>query len=186
MATVRALPARATRDRRRPPQGIDSGSLYVVALILLLFALTFTFPVPLRPAEVSPTFWPRLLLLLLLATVIVDRLATAWVAHDGSLAPAAPRLVGKGPALAGIAFAAYWLGLHFFGFHIATPLFVAAAAPIFGLKRPWPIAGLALVATLTIGVAFVGLLYLPLPRGEIELFHQLNAGIDGHLSTLRP
>lgn len=189
MAAAKPLPAASLGTRRQSPRSwrVNGGAIVALTLILTLFGLTFGFPQPARAAEVSPSLWPRCLLLLLFVTVLADSAVQNRAAAGNATDTGAPaRLVGRGPARAATAFAGYCLGLQLVGFHVATPLFVAVAAPIFGLKRPAQVAGLALGGTVAIGVLFVGLLYLPLPRGELDLFYQLNARIDALLTALRP
>lgn len=187
MATARLLPARdlVRREGLSQRMRVQGGLLVVLGLLLALFGLTFAFPQPIRPAEVAPSLWPRLLLFLLLATVIADR-AVGWQSPGILPTTPSPWLIGHGPTHAGLVFAGYCLGLHYLGFLVATPLFVAAAAPIFGLRRPAGVVGLALAATLAIGIVCIGLLYLPLPRGELAFFYQLNTRADALLTTLRP
>lgn len=187
MATARLAPARALGECQGLSRRVRAygGLIVVVGLLLTLFLLTFAFPQPMRPAEVAPSLWPRLLIVLLLVTAIAERVVQRR-GPDTLPATPPPRLIGHGPARAGLAFVGYGLGLHYLGFLVATPLFVAAAAPIFGLKRPPAVAGLATAATLAIGIVCVGLLYLPLPRGELAFFYQLNARADALLTTLRP
>lgn len=176
-------------EGRAPRASRRLGSLALpVAVLALLFALTFTFPQPGRAAEVAPALWPRALLLLTLVALAADRLNGAASSAAGDREGVDGRtgsVAGRRPlVLCGI-FALYAPAMHFVGFIPATLVFVACAARPLGVRGVLPVAALTAASTAAVCVLFLGVLYLPLPRGDLTVFYETNSRVYDLLTVFR-
>ncbi len=153
------------------------GPLLLLAAAGYLYWRAGDIPVVPVPGQLGPDFWPRLGLTGL-ALACVAKLVALWRAPAAtgerpSAAAAAPEAVEARPALDGrrLALALTLLVLYVasspvVGFALANTLFLAAFMWLAGLRRPWPVAGLAVGLTVAFLYLFVRVVYVPLPRGS--------------------
>jgi len=139
------------------------------ALILLagagLFVAAGRLPVVPVPGQLGPDFWPRLVLVGLMAACILKILEVARAKGAGpeaaALSPLSrPKLVGgmalvlSYPALAPL-----------LGFPLTNFFFLLAFMRLVGMRRPLPLLLTGLLGTVALLYVFVKVVYLPLPKG---------------------
>lgn len=157
---------------------------YVVGLALTagLWLSTTTMTYDARPAQIAPTFWPRLALGLIAVSCIYEifRLlfaADPWhepsgltEALDRSEKEAHPE--NEGPrsliTLAGgvVLVFAYALSVHILGFLLCTFVFLILFMYLGGYRSHLVIWGSATVGVIALAFVFLKVAYVSLPRGE--------------------
>lgn len=139
------------------------------ALILLagagLFVAAGRLPVVPVPGQLGPDFWPRLLLVGLMAACVLKILEVARGKGAGSEAAALsplsrPKLVGGMALVLGYPALAPLLG-----FPLTNFLFLLAFMRLAGTRRPLTLFAIATVGTVALLYVFVKVVYLPLPKG---------------------
>lgn len=147
---------------RRADLAIGIG-LLVAAMIYFQqsFAITRGF----ASDRLGPAFFPRLLAVVLgaLALTLIVR------AVSGRSDPSRPPAIRSGVLIGLIVLLVlYALALPSLGFILTTPLLVAGAIWLLGLRQ-WPrVAGTALSVTLVLYVVFVRMLHVLLPMGPLR------------------
>lgn len=139
--------------------------LFLVALGLFLYAGRLGEMVP--SGQIGPGFWPRLVLVGLMASALVN-------AGVSLRRPARPRLKadplardfdrGKLALAIGVILG-YVLAIELIGFLVATFAFLAVFMALAGLRRPAPLVLIAAIGALALTAVFVRVVYLPLPKG---------------------
>ena len=139
--------------------------LFLTALGLFLYAGRLSEVAP--PGQVGPGFWPRLVLVGLMVSALVN-------AGVSLRRPARPRLKadplardfdrGKLALAIGVILG-YVLAIELIGFLVATFAFLAAFMAVAGLRRPAPLVLIAAIGALALTAIFVRVVYLPLPKG---------------------
>ncbi len=139
------------------------------ALIFLagagLFAAAGRLPVVPVPGQLGPDFWPRLVLIGLMASCVLKILEVARGRGGGgeptALLPLSrPKLVG-GMALV----LAYPALAPLLGFPLTNFFFLLAFMRLVGMRRPLPLLLTGLLGTVALLYVFVKVVYLPLPKG---------------------
>lgn len=144
-------------------QSIGPALIFVVGAGL--FAAAGRLPVVPVPGQLGPDFWPRLVLVGLMAACILKILEVARGKGAGpeaaALAPLSrPKLVG------GMAFVlAYPALAPLLGFPLTNFFFLLAFMRLAGTRRPLPLLVTALLGTVALLYLFVKVVYLPLPKG---------------------
>lgn len=139
------------------------------ALILLagagLFVAAGRLPVVPVPGQLGPDFWPRLLLVGLMAACVlkileVARAKGAVPAPTGLLPLSRAKLAGGMALVLGYPALAPLLG-----FPLTNFLFLLAFMRLAGTRRPLPLVVTAVLGTVALLYVFVKVVYLPLPKG---------------------
>jgi hypothetical protein len=116
------------------------------------------------PGQLGPAFWPRLVLVGLIAACVA-KAVTGRRSVRSSLAAPAPALA-RGRLAAAIALVVlYVLLTPVLGFAFATAAFIAIFQALCGTRAPLVLAVSAVVGTIALLYLFVKLVYLPLPKG---------------------
>lgn len=144
-------------------QSIGPALIFVVGAGL--FAAAGRLPVVPVPGQLGPDFWPRLVLVGLMAACILKILEVARGKGAGfeaaALSPLSrPKLVG-GMALV----LAYPALAPLLGFPLTNFFFLLAFMRLAGTRRPFPLVVIATVGTVALLYLFVKVVYLPLPKG---------------------
>jgi len=144
-----------------------------VAVMLLLASRGLGDVAP--PGQLSPAFWPRLVLVGLALACLVKGLQDVR-------AGAAREVLGPPPLARGrltVAIAAvglYVLATPWLGFPLANALFIAGFLILCGARGPVVVGLNAVVGTVALLYVFVKLVYLPLPKGAGP-FEDLTIGL---------
>jgi hypothetical protein len=164
--------ARAARLRRLLP--------YLALLVATVFLLAESRHIrsTLDASDLGAAFWPRAVLLLLLACTVarvVAVLRTPLAAPDRPAA-AATAPDGRQVAVVFASIALYvWL-TEIIGFAGATFLYLLGSAWLLGYRRPVPALLVAAGVTLGLLYFFVRFVYVPLPLG-VDPFEDLNVAL---------
>jgi putative tricarboxylic transport membrane protein len=128
------------------------------------------------PGQLSPAFWPRLVLAGLGLACLAK--AAEAVRQGRSRAEAAARApVGRGALAGGVGLIVlYVLLTPWLGFALVTALFIAAFMLLCGARGPLAIGLHAVLGTVGLLYLFVKLVYLPLPKGAGP-FEDLTIGL---------
>ncbi|HXZ50181.1 MAG TPA: tripartite tricarboxylate transporter TctB family protein [Usitatibacter sp.] len=143
-----------------------------------------------RPGQLGPDFWPKAVLVLLMAVCAIEiarRLLSAPApggaaqAKEGSMArsaaqheeePRYPRLLAGGIALSVL----YVWGLELIGFFLCTALFLAAFMLVGRYRRAGVIAATSVLGSLAFVFVFMKVVYVSLPLG-VGPFLELSAAL---------
>jgi putative tricarboxylic transport membrane protein len=147
----------------------------VFAAALYLYHGTAAFAAMGREGQLSPAFWPRAVLGLLMAVCAWEVARAAWFprdAREGSVAAAATEeALGEPPRqplrlAAGIALtAAYVPAMQALGFFIATAIYLAAFMVAGRYRRPFVVAIASIGGSLAFVFVFMKVVYVSLPLG---------------------
>ena len=158
------------------------GPILIFLAAAALFAAAGRLPVVPVPGQLGPDFWPKVVLMGLMASCVLKILEIRR-RHRLSMYIAklvANRETQKGPAgetagtspvsLAklggGVAFVIGYAALTpLIGFPLANLLFLAAFMWLAGLRRPIPLLVTSTLGTVILLYLFVKVVYLPLPKG---------------------
>lgn len=141
----------------------------IIGVLLLLLAgayywATYDIAVGLASDVLGPTFFPRLLAILL-GVASAGLVVRTWWTKASDLPPAGDRpdrLIG-----ALVLTVAYLLLLPQAGYLLLTPLYLAAFALLLGYRALLPLVGTALGITVTLYVVFGRFLRVRLPAGTL-------------------
>jgi putative tricarboxylic transport membrane protein len=140
---------------------------FIIGCILLVvagvyFKQSFEIVVGLASDRLGPTFFPRLLAIVL-AVLALALIARATTGRSHALAPSPMR----SGVLAGVLVATigYGLLLPWTGFLLITPLLLGAVIWVLGLRSWGKLAGVAIGITVSLYVLFKLVLGVPLPLG---------------------
>ena len=127
------------------------------------------------PGQLSPAFWPRLVLAGLALACLVKAGQEAR-AGTASAVPGPPPLArGRlAAAIAGVVL--YVLATPWLGFPLANALFIAGFMVLCGARGPVLVGLNAVTGTVALLYVFVKLVYLPLPKGAGP-FEDLTIGL---------
>ena len=144
-------------------QSIGPALIFVVGAGL--FVAAGRLPVVPVPGQLGPDFWPRLVLVGLMAACILKIFEVARAKGAGpeavALSPLSrPKLVG-GMALV----LAYPALAPLLGFPLTNFFFLLAFMRLAGTRRPLPLFLTAALGTVALLYLFVKVVYLPLPKG---------------------
>ena len=160
----------------------------VLAVALYLYQVTASFASLGREGQLSPAFWPRAVLMLLML-VCAFEIASALFFRRGRRAvarpePAAGEGEGEGEAprypmllAAGIGLTiAYVPGLQALGFFVATAIYLAAFMVVGRYRRPLVIVVTSVAGSLAFVFVFMKVVYVSLPLG-MGPFRELSAWV---------
>jgi len=147
----------------------------VFAAALYLYHATDAFAAMGREGQLSPAFWPRAVLGLLMLVCAWEIARAAWFSRDARAAPVAAAQAGQGAdepprqplrLAAGIALtAAYVPAMEALGFFIATALYLAAFMVVGRYRRPFVVAIASIGGSLAFVFVFMKVVYVSLPLG---------------------
>ncbi|MFC1758348.1 tripartite tricarboxylate transporter substrate-binding protein [Planctomycetota bacterium] len=145
---------------RRAPAGVPIVGGLVLGIAITLLCHTFAFP---ASSSVGPAVIPRLYVAavgLVVVLLMCERHKTASEdpAQDSGNTP-------FGAAEFIFSMIAYWFAVVFFGYAIATALFLGVTLFRLGVRRPFTIVSVAVCWIAASYVVFVKVLYVPLPTG---------------------
>lgn len=168
------------------------GVLPYAALLLgaaYLYRAAGHFAYAARPGELGPDFWPRAVLMVLMAVCAYELLRRLLFAREPPSAPSAqdsgsdietdPDQGKRYPYLlvAGIGLTVlYVVGLDVAGFFIATAVFLALFMLVGRYRRYWVIAATSVLGSLTFVFVFMKIVYVSLPLG-VGPFKQVSVWI---------
>ncbi|MGH7313690.1 MAG: tripartite tricarboxylate transporter TctB family protein [Candidatus Rokuibacteriota bacterium] len=137
-----------------------------LALALGLLAATHGLDDLAREGQLGPGFWPRLVLVGLVAVCAV-RVVAAWrgASVNRVAEPGAAPLARRRLAIAIGVILLYVIGTPLVGFALATGGFIAAFMVLAGARRASGVAAAAGGGTIGLLYLFVKVVYLPLPKG---------------------
>lgn len=130
-----------------------------------LFAAAGRLPVVPVPGQLGPDFWPRLILVGLMASCLLkvfEGARSRGGPAEQAVAPplSVPKLAGGMALVVGYAAVAPLLG-----FPLTNFLFLLAFMRLAGARRPLPLFVTAALGTVALLYVFVKVVYLPLPKG---------------------
>jgi hypothetical protein len=135
-----------------------------VAIAVALLAASRELGTVAAPGQLSPAFWPRLVLVGLILACVA-RAAEAVRARAAAATGPRPPLP-LGPLAAGVlAIVLYVLLAPWLGFPLTTALFIVAFMLLCGARGAVGIGLNAVLGTVVLLYVFVKLVYLPLPKG---------------------
>ncbi|MBI3030985.1 MAG: tripartite tricarboxylate transporter TctB family protein [Candidatus Rokubacteria bacterium] len=139
------------------------------ALIFLagagLFAAAGRLPVVPVPGQLGPDFWPRLILIGLMASCVLKILEVAR-GREGRREPTALLPLSRPKLAGGMALVLGYPALApLLGFPLTTFFFLLAFMRLAGMRRPLPLLATTLLGTVALLYVFVKVVYLPLPKG---------------------
>ena len=147
----------------------------VFAAALYLYHATDAFAAMGREGQLSPAFWPRAVLGLLMLVCAWEVARAAWFSRDARAASVAPSPGEEAPGepprrplrlAAGIALtAAYVPAMEALGFFIATALYLAAFMVVGRYRRPFVVAIASIGGSLAFVFVFMKVVYVSLPLG---------------------
>ena len=147
----------------------------VLAAALYLYHATGAFAAMGREGQLSPAFWPRAVLGLLMLVCTWEIARAAWFPRAARVAPAGAALdeeaAGEPPRqplrlAAGIALtAAYVPAMEALGFFIATAIYLAAFMIVGRYRRPFVVAIASVGGSLAFVFVFMKVVYVSLPLG---------------------
>ena len=117
------------------------------------------------PGQLGPAFWPRLVLIGLVAACLAKAVEDAR-ARTGQPAESGPPLARGRLAAAVALIVLYVLLTPGLGFALTTAAFIAAFMALGGTRSPLVVGLHAAGGTVALLYLFVKLVYLPLPKGE--------------------
>ncbi|HEV8586650.1 MAG TPA: tripartite tricarboxylate transporter TctB family protein [Methylomirabilota bacterium] len=127
------------------------------------------------PGQLSPAFWPRLVLAGLALACLVKAVQEARA--SAVRAAVGPPPLARGRLTAAIAAVVlYVLATPWLGFPLANTLFIAGFMVLCGARGPVVVGLNAVGGTVALLYVFVKLVYLPLPKGA-GLFEDLTIGL---------
>lgn len=134
---------------------------------LFLFWDTFKFKGHEVYAKLGPSYWPKFLLILLMAlSVLVAMDAFRQRKQEGE-AKEKIQPIRRGKFLMAIGFiASYFILLNLFGFILLTPFFLIAFMYLLGERKKLWMMIISFVITFVIIYVFTKVMYVPLPRGK--------------------
>jgi putative tricarboxylic transport membrane protein len=146
----------------------------VLAIAAFLFWNTASFAALGRPGQLGPDFWPKAVLVLLMATCAIEilRASVASSIRPGAIARAKqpeteeegarfPMLLGAGIVLTIL----YVPGMQVLGFFLATAVYLAAFMVVGRYRRYGVIATTSLVGSVVFVFVFMKIVYVSLPLG---------------------
>jgi putative tricarboxylic transport membrane protein len=147
----------------------------VFAVALYLYHATDAFAAMGREGQLSPAFWPRAVLGLLMLVCAWEIGRAAWFPRDARAAPVAAAQLEEAPGepprqplrlAAGIALtAAYVPAMEALGFFIATAIYLAAFMVVGRYRRPFVVAIASIGGSLAFVFVFMKVVYVSLPLG---------------------
>lgn len=140
-----------------------------------LFVLAGHFQYDQVPGRIGPDAWPKIVLVLLLATCVwqIGRILLAGAAPAASPLgdEELPLTAGTGDytglaVLAIAVTAGYAALLPALGFYVATVLYIAGIALVGRYRRVWPLVLTSLIAPVVLTFVFMKIVYIALPLGR--------------------
>jgi hypothetical protein len=160
-----AAAASRVKTERRLPVGRLAGPLLILLAAVALFVEAGRLPVVPVPGQLGPDFWPRLVLV----GIVAGCLLKVVEVMRGREAPAeaAPALPISAPKLAGLIalIIGYAVLAPILGFPLTTFFFLIAFMRLGGTRRLVPALAIAGPGTIGLLYLFVKVVYLPLPKG---------------------
>ena len=145
----------------------------VLAIAAFLFGNTASFAALGRPGQLGPDFWPKAVLVLLMATCAVEivRVAFASAPKPGAIArakqpdeeegPRFPLLLGAGILLTAL----YVPAMQVLGFFLATVIYLAAFMVVGRYRRHGVVAVTSVAGSVIFVFVFMKIVYVSLPLG---------------------
>jgi putative tricarboxylic transport membrane protein len=137
-----------------------------------LYYLTQHFQFEFVPGRVGPDAWPKIVLVLLLATCIwqIARILIFGAAPTASADDELPLVEGEGDythlALLAIGVTViYAFLLPTLGFLVATVLYIAGVTYVGRYRRFWPLVATSIIAPIVLVFVFMKIVYVALPLG---------------------
>jgi putative tricarboxylic transport membrane protein len=137
-----------------------------------LYYLTQHFQFEFVPGRVGPDAWPKIVLVLLLATCLwqIARIVIFGAAPTASADDELPLVEGEGDythlALLAIGVTVvYAFLLPSLGFLVATVLYIAAVTYVGRYRRFWPLVATSIIAPIVLVFVFMKIVYVALPLG---------------------
>jgi putative tricarboxylic transport membrane protein len=151
----------------REPLRRAGGALLLGGIAFGLFLDAGRFGALAPPGQIGPGFWPRLVLIGLMVSALVNAAASLRRPSRPSLAavPLAREFRRGRLALAGGLILGYIGAIELVGFLLATSAFLAAFMALAGLRRPVSLLLIAAIGAGLLTAVFVRVVYLPLPKG---------------------
>ena len=142
---------------------VGPGLIFVAAV--LLFVAAGRLPVTPVPGQLGPDFWPRLVLVGLMAACAL-KLLEVRRARPAETAEAPSPPLSRWKLAGGIALVLGYTALApLLGFPLTNFLFLLAFMRLAGTRRLLPLLAVSVLGTLTLLYLFVKVVYLPLPKG---------------------
>jgi hypothetical protein len=146
------------------------GPILIFIAAVALFAAAGRLPVVPVPGQLGPDFWPKVVLVGLMASSLLKILEVraagreVWKRQSADPARAFPMNFPK--LGGGISFVIGYAALTpLIGFPLTNLLFLAAFMWLAGLRRPVPLLVTSTLGTVILLYLFVKVVYLPLPKG---------------------
>jgi len=146
----------------------------MLAIAAFLYGRTASFAALGRPGQLGPDFWPKAVLVLLMATCVIEivRVAFASAPKPGAIArakqpdageegPRFPLLLGAGILLTAL----YVPAMQVLGFFLATVIYLAAFMVVGRYRRYGVVAVTSIVGSLAFVFVFMKIVYVSLPIG---------------------
>jgi len=144
------------------------GPVLIFLLAVYLYFLAGGIDVNPMPGQLGPAFWPRALILLLMASCGIKAVEIYWTppSAEGGKKASSPgvdtrRLVLMIVAVLGVVFL-----MDMIGFILANFLFLFLFMRIAGYRRMRSLTLISVLGTLVLLFLFVKVVYLPLPKGQ--------------------
>ncbi|MBI4607715.1 MAG: tripartite tricarboxylate transporter TctB family protein [Candidatus Rokubacteria bacterium] len=142
-----------------------AGPLLIFLAAVALFVAAGRLPVVPVPGQLGPDFWPRLVLVALMASCVLKLVEVARAKGPAATGSPGPQ-VGLPKLVGGIALVLGYPALApLLGFPLTTALFLAAFMRLVGTRRVLPLTLTAALGTVSLLYVFVKVVYLPLPKG---------------------
>ena len=143
-------------------------SLVVILGCMYLYYETRKFEGLAIYGRMGPEYWPRILLIVIMALSVFIALINAMQVKRGEAAPGFQAKYDKHTvrlfaAMGLIVF--YLIGMRYFGFLTLTPFVMVAFMTLLGEKSKGWMVSIALVLPFLIVILFTKVMYVPLPRG---------------------
>lgn len=143
------------------------GPLLVLLVALYFFLLAGKIDENPMPGQLGPAFWPRMILILLMASCGIKALEIFKGKRTEEDSFAAPRpevdVLRLSLMIASVVAVVFFMD--FLGFALANFLFLLLFMRLAGMRRPVPLLLTSLAGTVLLLYLFVKVVYLPLPKG---------------------
>jgi hypothetical protein len=146
------------------------GPLLIFIAAVYFYALAGTIDENPIPGQVGPAFWPRVILILLMASCVLKALES-YLAFGKGIADmgveSAPPDVNVSKLIAMIILVlAVVPGMEILGFALANFIFLILFIRIAGMRKLPSLIGTSLLGTIFLLYLFGKIVYLPLPKGD--------------------
>jgi len=158
-------------------------NFFLVGAALFLLIYSFVQDKGLQPGgyKLSPWLWPRIIIyvfLLFFAVEVIRKRYFRVLASNKAISIYRTSQIDlRRLILSTVILVLYILAIYYLGFFLITPIFIFVFGLLFLDHNKATLLTFSLAFTVLIYLIFIKLLYLPLPKGYFQFFHNLHSYI---------